>query len=409
MQAASPGSFVPLGQATQVEAEPEESVDPSAAVAAKTAEIPAPARAPEPAGDAPSDDGGGVPSASPRDLEFCALLARDRGEFRARLARSEGLTPGRRAWFEALAHAIDRDAAAARSALATAREAGGVEQAELEFVEHLCNSKGAVEASTRSSPFATAAWVAALASDAARAASNGAHAEAARSYSSALLHELSAPWPTSRENLAAWSQQLRAVQRHHRWSKAGSWPSRTVEVQRGDNLIAVRKRVLSEDPALLVSTGLIARANELQGETIHPGQKLRVPVDRARMLVDLDAHWTFFLLGDEVVEGWLVGVGHENSTTPAGAYTIGEKTREPMWFRKGAAPVAFGDPRNPLGTRWIEWLGPDGGETHLGFHGTNDPASIGVDQSQGCIRMRNEDVEALFEVLPKGAVVVVQP
>jgi lipoprotein-anchoring transpeptidase ErfK/SrfK len=45
----------------------------------------------------------------------------------------------------------------------------------------------------------------------------------------------------------------------------------------------------------------------------------------------------------------------------------------------------------------------------LGIHGTNDPTSIGKRVSQGCIRMRNEDVEALFEILPEGATVTVQP
>lgn len=408
VEAASPGAFVPLGTDVAVQEAPDGARAPKAAPEAES-DVVKPVDLPPAPPAPPSASEPSAARASPSEIELCAWLARDRSEFRARLARVEGLSPGRRAWLEALAHAIDGDVAASSAALAKARADGGAEQAELEFVARLCDAKGAIDASSRSSPFATAAWVAGVVAEGARAARSGDHAQAARSFTSALLHELSAPWPTSRDNLAAWTAELRAAQRKHRWNKAGSWAARTIEVQRGDNLIAIRKRALSEDPALLVSTGLLARVNELQGETIHPGQKLRVPVDRARMLVDLDAHWAFFLLGDEIAEGWLVGVGHENSTTPAGAYTVGEKTREPMWFRKGAEPVAFDDPRNPLGTRWIEWLGPEGTETHLGFHGTNAPETIGGDQSQGCIRMRNEDVETLYEILPKGAVVIVQP
>jgi hypothetical protein len=55
---------------------------------------------------------------------------------------------------------------------------------------------------------------------------------------------------------------------------------------------------VAEDPNLVVCTGQIARANQLEGEVIHPGQKLRIPLDRASVLVDLDAHWAFYLTGD---------------------------------------------------------------------------------------------------------------
>ena len=55
---------------------------------------------------------------------------------------------------------------------------------------------------------------------------------------------------------------------------------------------------------------------------------------------------------------------------------------------------------NPLGTRWI---GLD--IKHIGIHGTDAPASIGYRRSHGCIRMRNRDVEELFEWLRPGDVV----
>ena len=65
------------------------------------------------------------------------------------------------------------------------------------------------------------------------------------------------------------------------------------------------------------------------------------------------------------------------------------------------------DPRNPLGSRWIEWY-RDGAPTSYGFHGTNDPDSIGEAASEGCVRLLNEDVELLFEILPLGAPVIVR-
>jgi len=41
----------------------------------------------------------------------------------------------------------------------------------------------------------------------------------------------------------------------------------------------------------------------------------------------------------------------------------------------------------------------------FGIHGTDDPRSIGFARSHGCIRLRNQDVEQLFEQLRAGDVV----
>jgi len=54
-----------------------------------------------------------------------------------------------------------------------------------------------------------------------------------------------------------------------------------------------------------------------------------------------------------------------------------------------------------LGTRRLE-LG-DG----YGIHGTNDPASIGHAASHGCVRLRNEDVEKLYDMVPVGTPVYI--
>ncbi len=42
-----------------------------------------------------------------------------------------------------------------------------------------------------------------------------------------------------------------------------------------------------------------------------------------------------------------------------------------------------------------------------GIHGTNNPASIGRSVSHGCVRMRNEDIEKLFEMVPVGTPVFI--
>jgi lipoprotein-anchoring transpeptidase ErfK/SrfK len=61
------------------------------------------------------------------------------------------------------------------------------------------------------------------------------------------------------------------------------------------------------------------------------------------------------------------------------------------------------DPQNPLGPRWLD-LG-----NSYGIHGTIDPASIGKAESRGCIRMRNQDVKEVFDMLGVGSEVTIRP
>lgn len=259
------------------------------------------------------------------------------------------------------------------------------------------------------SPLLLAATLARIATEAEAALAAGKHREAALAYGQLIQGEIQAPWHAERESLVAWSDALARAESGYRWNPSGNWTSVDVKVESGDSLISVRKRAIQEHPELLICTGQIERANGLHGGTIHPGQTLRLPASRASVLVDLDAHWALYRLGAEIVCAWEIGVGKPGSETPTGEYVVGEKTKEPPWFRPGHAPVPYGDPENPLGSRWIAWMNPEGGATSLGFHGTKDPESIGEDQSLGCVRMRQAAIEELFEILPKGAPVSVQP
>ncbi|WP_084574651.1 L,D-transpeptidase family protein [Sporomusa malonica] len=58
-----------------------------------------------------------------------------------------------------------------------------------------------------------------------------------------------------------------------------------------------------------------------------------------------------------------------------------------------------------FGTRWMGVNVPWG---IYGIHGTNKPWSIGKYASHGCIRMRNSDVEQLFEWVPIGTIVRIE-
>lgn len=86
---------------------------------------------------------------------------------------------------------------------------------------------------------------------------------------------------------------------------------------------------------------------------------------------------------------YIVATGKPQTPTPTGTFTIVNKEV---------------DPGGPYGTRWLG-LSIRG----YGIHGTNAPEAIGTAASNGCIRMYNEDVEALFDITPIGTVVRILP
>ncbi len=226
---------------------------------------------------------------------------------------------------------------------------------------------------------------------------------AASVFSELLLAEIDAPWSADRDALAAWSDSLTSAQANHRWNREGAWPSFELEVQPGDTMVALRKRAIAKRPQLVICTGLMERANQVTGY-LREGQKIRIPTDAVHTVVDLSARWLFYLHGAEVVAAWPIAIGREGEETRPGSYLVGKKLEEPTWFPTGRV-VPYGDPDNPLGTRWVG-LANSGG---LGIHGTWEPETIGTMASDGCVRLRNAAVEQLFEIIPRGSRVLVRP
>ena len=99
-----------------------------------------------------------------------------------------------------------------------------------------------------------------------------------------------------------------------------------------------------------------------------------------------------------------VGTGKTQELTPEGLFTITVKAKEPF-FRRGNIPG--GDPKNPLGARWMGFDAKDTDGRTYGIHGTNQPASIGKYVSQGCIRSQNEVISSLFPLIPLGTKILV--
>ncbi len=128
--------------------------------------------------------------------------------------------------------------------------------------------------------------------------------------------------------------------------------------------------------------------------------------DDVRIEVDTSDHLMRVLRGDQALAEFPVGLGRDGAT-PGGTFRIGTKARNPDWYHGGRI-VPAGDPGNPIGDQWMG-LAQDGARTGIGIHPTAHPASIGADQSLGCVRMRPEDAETLYRLVPLGATVTIHP
>lgn len=79
--------------------------------------------------------------------------------------------------------------------------------------------------------------------------------------------------------------------------------------------------------------------------------------------------------------------------------------RSPEKYARYADGMA-GGPTNPLGARAL-YLFQNGRDTAIRIHGTTEPRSIGHAVSNGCLRMVNDHVIALYDKVPLGTPVTV--
>ncbi|MGH1288868.1 L,D-transpeptidase [Bacillus toyonensis] len=113
----------------------------------------------------------------------------------------------------------------------------------------------------------------------------------------------------------------------------------------------------------------------------------------------------YYVKGKLLLKSFSVTTGRDESPTPTGRFTVVYK-EDNRPFYKGN--IAGGASNNPLGTRWLGLnINKTEGNTY-GIHGTNQVGSIGMKVSEGCIRMKNADVEWLYDHVVKGTPVIIQ-
>lgn len=150
----------------------------------------------------------------------------------------------------------------------------------------------------------------------------------------------------------------------------------------------------------IVAVALVATAEALcQERQTDPRIPLENPAPQRRIVVSIPDCKLALIENGRVVKIYSTAVGAPSSPTPAGAFTIVQRIPNPTWYGPEGKVIGPGK-NNPVGTRWMG-LSRKG----YGIHGTNVPSSIGKNASHGCVRLRNRDVEDLFERVSVGDVV----
>ncbi|MEH2921396.1 L,D-transpeptidase family protein [Samsonia erythrinae] len=144
-----------------------------------------------------------------------------------------------------------------------------------------------------------------------------------------------------------------------------------------------------------------------------PTQMLLPDAPREGIVVNLaELRLYYYPKGKNTVIVYPIGIGQLGRTSPLMTTTISEKRENPTWtptanIRKRyleeqgitLPAVVPAGPDNPMGLHALR-LAAHGGVYLL--HGTNANFGIGMRVSSGCIRLRPDDIKALFDNVPVG-------
>jgi len=215
----------------------------------------------------------------------------------------------------------------------------------------------------------------------------------------------------SEEQLSSVKKQLSALSEKWLYGRA-IFPDDQLcglyKVEPGDSLEALG-RMFKVPYAIIMRINNISDPRALRaGDTIKViNGPFRCKVYRSTFTMDLH-------LKDTFVRSFTVGLGKPGRETPTGRWMVKGKLLSPTWTDPDTGKTYEAeDPDYPLGARWIALEGLDGdakGRTGFAIHGTKNPEQLGTAGSRGCIRLYNEDVKLVYDLLRVGVsdVVVVE-
>lgn len=136
--------------------------------------------------------------------------------------------------------------------------------------------------------------------------------------------------------------------------------------------------------------------------------------------VDPGQYALYWTLPKKKAIRYSVGIGR-TKLYESGEFFVGAKKIWPSWTptpemieRDPASYARFADGMpggidNPLGSRGLYLFQPGRGDTFLRIHGTNDPKTIGRRVSNGCARLINDQMIALYDQVPMQTRVILYP
>jgi LysM repeat protein len=170
-------------------------------------------------------------------------------------------------------------------------------------------------------------------------------------------------------------------------------------VKTGDKLVNISRKCK-------VPYQFICRINHIDDPgRLRVGQKIKLIQGPVRLKVRKADLKMYVFLQDTLFAKYEVGLG-KNDKTPIGRWMVEDRIRRPLYVDPDTNKV-YGpnDKDNPTGGYWLRLKGIEGetiGRTGFGIHGTTEPESIGKFMSKGCVRMRNEEVAEVFDMLVPG-------
>jgi lipoprotein-anchoring transpeptidase ErfK/SrfK len=139
-----------------------------------------------------------------------------------------------------------------------------------------------------------------------------------------------------------------------------------------------------------------------------PEPFLPTPNERAiQLVIRLSERRVYVYDREQVITSYPIAIGRSGWETPTGEFEVIQMLSNPTWEHPFTGELVPPGAGNPLGSRWIGFW--TDGTNYIGFHGTPDAETVGQAASHGCIRMYDQDVQALFEIVQMGTPVVVRP
>jgi L,D-transpeptidase ErfK/SrfK len=130
-------------------------------------------------------------------------------------------------------------------------------------------------------------------------------------------------------------------------------------------------------------------------------------ISEVKIVVRLGVRRVFVYQGEEVKASYPVAVGKPGWETPKGNFKVLNMEKNPAWKNPWTGDVIKPGPGNPMGERAIDFW--TNGKIFAAFHGTPGESLIGQAVSHGCVRMRNADIRAMYDMISMGTPVIVEP